>query len=172
MLKKILIASATSASNLQLAINIKEVISNLKTKDFEIDTQIVNLETIDLPLYSTPKEKMGYPKGLNELVEKFQWSDGLIICAPEYNGSIPPVVTNAIAWMSVITENWRDVFNHKIGIVASSSGGAAIKYQLAMKSQLEHLGMTVLPRSIIVNGNQKLKFDSVEKNILQFLKYI
>ena len=114
MLNKILIVSATSASNLKLANDIHNVILNIKDIENRIEVKIVNLEKIDLPLYSRSKEKKGYPRNLSELVEKFQWSGGLIICAPEYNGSIPPVVTNTIAWMSVITENWRDVFNQKL----------------------------------------------------------
>ena len=114
MVKKILIVSATSASNLKLANDIKEIILNIKNIENSTEVKIVNLEKINLPLYSTPKEQKGHPQDLSRLVEKFQWAQGLIICAPEYNGSIPPVITNAIAWMSVITENWRDVFNQKI----------------------------------------------------------
>ena len=51
---------------------------------------------------------------INKLTNAFIESSGLIICAPEYNGSIPPIITNMIAWISVSTDNWRDGFNKKV----------------------------------------------------------
>ena len=128
----------------------------------------INLEEYNFPLYSTSREEEGAPAKVFDLSNKLVESDGMIICAPEYNGSIPPVVTNAVAWISVTTKNWRDGFNEKTGVVASSSGGAAGRYVIAMKNQLEHLGMVVLPRSIVVPSGKSLNKKSA-KNILSQL---
>ena len=57
------------------------------------------------------------------IMKKFIKASGFIICAPEYNGSIPPVLTNIIAWLSVMGDDWRLVFNGKIGLLATHSGG-------------------------------------------------
>ena len=124
---KILIVSATSGSNLRLAKRLE--------KSLDIEKEIVNLEDFIMPLY-TPKVGKVNDEKIKDLCSKFSQSNGLIFCAPEYNGSIPPIITNAIAWMSVSTDYWRDAFNNKIGLIASSSGGPAIKYQIAMKNQL------------------------------------
>ena len=46
---------------------------------------------------------------------RVQRSDGKfeIIVAPEYNGVMPPVLNNAMAWTSRATKNWRDAFDDK-----------------------------------------------------------
>ena len=99
-------------------------------------------------------------------------SSGIIFCAPEYNGSIPPIVTNFIAWVSMSTKYWRDAFNGKVALIGTFSGGAGGKFLSTMKLQLEHLGAIVMPRNIIVNNNTPLKPDSVKKILKQFIKFL
>ena len=50
-----------------------------------------------------------------------------IIVAPEYNGVMPPVLNNAMAWTSRATKNWRDAFDDKIVALATHSGGGGVK---------------------------------------------
>ena len=159
-MKKILIISATNASNLKLAGNMAEII-NTQAYNHEV----ISLEDYNLPLYSGPKESEGTPEGVKELTQKLIDADGLIVCAPEYNGGVPPVITNAIAWISVSTDYWRDAFTDKVALITSSSGGMASKYIIAMKNQLEHLGVVVMPRTITISGSSPLKQDSAEKII-------
>ena len=164
-MKKISIVSATSFSNYDLSCKIKKIIEK---NDFQCE--IINLEDYCLPLfiaknYKDSKESVS--DVIDDITKKIIGSSGLIFCAPEYNGSIPPIVTNFIAWVSVSTDYWRDAFNNKIGLIASSSGGDAVRYYNAMKSQLEHLGVVVLPRPIIVSSNKSFKSDSAEKILLQ-----
>ena len=142
-MKKVLIITATSFSNYDLSINMKSILEK-----HSVDCDILNLETYDLPLFKAgnyENQKDAIKDSLDEIVGKLIISKGLIFSAPEYNGSIPPIVTNFIAWISVTTNHWRDGFKDKFGLVASSSGGEAIKYNVAMKNQLEHLGVIVLP---------------------------
>ena len=165
IMKKIFIISATSFSNYDLSSKIKKILDNN-----DVQCEIINLEDYNLPLF-TAKDYKDNKESINNVIDditkKIISSSGLIFCAPEYNGSIPPIVTNFIAWVSVSTDYWRDAFNNKIGLIASSSGGDAVKYYNAMKSQLEHLGVVVLPRPIIVSSNKSFKGDSAEKILLQ-----
>ena len=94
------------------------------------------------------------------------------MCAPEYNGSIPPILTNMIAWVSVASKHWRDVFNQKISLVASSSGGGGSNYHNSMKIQLEHLGSVVMHRGILVSSSSPLNVDSAKKILKQFIKLL
>ena len=170
MKKNILILSATNNSNYTLSKDILELIDQN-----EVDATILSLEEYNLPLFTSSDYESNKGKYMDEIkviTNAMVQSDGLIVCAPEYNGSIPPIITNAIAWMSVSTDYWRDAFNNKIGLIASSSGGPAIKYQIAMKNQLEHLGMTVLSRSLCVSSNNPLKKDSAKKILKQLIKLI
>lgn len=164
---KITLISATSNNNYQLAQNIDKL---LQAEGFE--TGLVNLEEVDLPLYTPEREDLGIPTEAKELSLQLQESHGLVLCAPEYNGSIPPIVTNAIAWVSRTGGDWRVAFNEKVGIVGTHSGGGGIKVCQAMRLQLEHLGCLVLPRNIIVNSSQGFKEDSTKKIISTLLKYL
>tara|TARA_A100001011_G_scaffold266393_1_gene275380 strand:+ start:1063 stop:1563 length:501 start_codon:yes stop_codon:yes gene_type:complete len=166
-MKRVVILSATSKSNLELAKSLETILSKLN-----VTTKIINLEEYSFPLYSSSKEEEGPPANVFDLSNKLVESDGMVICAPEYNGGVPPVVSNAIAWISVTTKNWRDGFNGKKGVVASSSGGAANRYIASMKSQLEHLGMIVLPRTIVVSSSKPINKKSSKQILLQLSKIL
>ena len=169
-MKKIIIISATSGQNYTLS---KDIYSLLK--ELKVSIEIINLEKYDIPLftaanYDTMKSDVG--KIIDNIVSALVGSDGIVICAPEYNGNIPPIVNNMIAWISVSTPNWRDGFINKISLVASNSGGAANKYNISMKNQLEHLGSVVYPRFICVNDNNPLNIKSVKKILKDFIKLL
>ena len=95
-------------------------------------------------------------------------SDGFIFCSPEYNGGVPPVLSNAITWVSIKSENWREAFLGKFSIISSYSGGDGHRFISAFRSQLEYMGTNVLARSISVNKNKPLDNESA-KRIIQGL---
>lgn len=60
-----------------------------------------DLKTFEIPLYDGDLEdSSGIPNGVKELDEKIKFCDGLIVVTPEYNGSIPGVLKNAVDWLS------------------------------------------------------------------------
>ena len=169
-MKNILILTATKNSNYNLGKSLLELIDQ---NNYNVN--LSSLEDFNLPLflasdYETLKQK--HLSDIRQISDLLVKSEGLIICAPEYNGSIPPIITNAIAWISVSTEYWRDAFSNKIGLIAGSSGGPAIKYNIAMKNQLEHLGMVVIPRMISVSSSNPFNKESASKILKQFLNLI
>ena len=169
-MKKILIISATLKNNYRLAQNIENIL-----KEYNVKTNLISLENYNLPIYTDDifeKEKDNYKNIIDELTKEFVSSDGLIICGPEYNGSIPPIINNSIAWISTSTDYWRDAFNNKLAIVATSSGGPVTKFITTMKLQLEHLGCIVLPRSISSNKSNPLNEESVKKILKKFISLI
>ena len=169
-MKKIVIITATSGYNHKLSLKIKEMLIEIGAI-----VNIVNLEDYDIPLFfaSDYSDKKDEVKNIiNDMVNLLKDSDGLVLCAPEYNGSIPPIVTNMISWISVSTENWRDAFVNKISLVATNSGGNAVNYNIAMKNQLEHLGSVVYPRLICENDNRPFNPKSVKKILKDFIKLL
>ena len=169
-MKKVLIISATLDSNYTLAKDLEKILIQLN-----IDVSTISLENFPLPLYTAKNsklEKENYLQTITNLTQCFIDNKGIIICAPEYNGSIPPIIANAIAWISTSTEYWRDSFLNKIGLIATSSGGPGNKFLTSMKMQLEHLGTIVMPRFISVNNSTPLKKDSAEKILKQFINLI
>ena len=160
-----LFLSATNGSNLELAQELAGF-----AKESGANTEILCLEDMSMPLF-TPAEKKanGVPASANELTNKFIESDALILLAPEYNGSIPPVVTNAIAWMSVAGDDFRAAFNGRFAVIGTHSGGGGFKVLEAMRSQLNHLGMIVLARTFQTSFSKQQNPDSARAILKQLI---
>src|SRR5579872_3732246 len=55
----------------------------------------------DIPLYNFDvQSSTGIPAPANELIAAIRAADGVLICSPEYNWSIPGTLKNAIDWVS------------------------------------------------------------------------
>ena len=162
-MSKILIISATKGTNFILANNIK--------RNINIKNEIVVLEDYEMPLYLPKLENIDKVL-IYELGQKFKYADGLIFCAPEYNGGSPPILTNAITWLSVITENFRELFSNKKALIATHSGGAGARFLSTFRIQLEHLGVIVIPRTIIVNNSKPFNEKSTKSILDDFIKLL
>ena len=158
-MKKILIVSVTAGNNLILAKRINEL--------FEVKTEIIILEDYQLPLY-TGNVKLKNRTMIEDLCGKVIEASGFVFCGPEYNGGSAPILTNAVTWISVSTDYWRDAFSDKIGLIATHSGGNGNSFLSTFRQQLEFLGVVVYPRSIIVNKNREFNIDSSKKIIEKF----
>ena len=169
-MKDVLIISATLNNNYSLS---KALSDNLKELDME--STIISLENYKLPIYTDQvfdTEKNDYKKTIESLTQHLINHSGLIICGPEYNGSIPPIINNAIAWISTSTDYWRDAFSDKIALIGTASGGPGTKFITTMKIQLEHLGCVVMPRAISSNKSNPMNPDSIKKILNQFIKLL
>ena len=158
-MKKILIVSVTSGNNLILAKRIREL--------FEIKTEIITLEEYQLPLY-TGRIKLEDESIINDLCDKVINASGFVFCGPEYNGGSAPILTNAITWISVTTDHWREAFSSKIGLIATHSGGNGDSFLSTFRQQLEFMGVVVFPSSIKVNKSKEFNKESTRKIIERF----
>jgi NAD(P)H-dependent FMN reductase len=158
-----LIVSATAGNNLILA----EKIGKL----FDIKIELITLEDYQLPLY-TGKAKLEDQAIINSLCEKVIDASGFVFCGPEYNGGSAPILTNAITWISVSTDYWRDAFSDKIGLIATHSGGNGNSFLSTFRQQLEFIGVVVYPRSIQVNKSKEFNAESCKKIIEKFQKLL
>ena len=163
-MSKILIISATRGTNLRLA----QKISNLLI----IDNEVLTLEDYPMPMYVPNSNNVIERKIISDLCGKFIECRGLIFCAPEYNGGSPPILTNAITWMSLKTDNWRDAFKNKMVLIATHSGGAGHNFLTTFGLQLQFMGSVVFPRNIIVNNNKKFNEKSVNKILIDFISML
>ena len=169
-MKNVLIVSATLNKNYNLGKDLKAILESLDVK-----TTLISLENYTLPLYTDAlfeEDKETYKKTIEALTKEFINTDGLIICGPEYNGSTPPILNNAIAWISCSTDYWRDAFSNKIALIGTSSGGPGTKFIATIKMQLEHLGCVVMPRGISSNKSNPMNPDSIKKILNQFIRLL
>jgi NAD(P)H-dependent FMN reductase len=163
---KISIIVASTNTNLALA-------QQLNTIALEMGqtTQIINLVEEILPLYTTKvQSQQGIPDKVKELAQTLTNTDAMIFVAPEYNGGIPPTLTNAIAWLSVSGDDWRGCFNGKPAVVATHSGGGGQHVLLAMRCQLAYIGMNVVGRQIHTTNSKPLNLDSAREVMKQLIK--
>jgi len=162
---EILIISASNGENLKLANRFEE-----KCKEQDINANILDLTTLDLPLY-TPRTQAqnGIPSEIKNLNNQLNAAPKWIICAPEYNGSIPPVLTSAIAWLSVQGDDFRKLFNGRPIAMASFSGGGGMELLLSLRIQLTHLGAQVVGRQLMSNY-QKPAQDETIQDLIHRLK--
>lgn len=172
---KIQIISATNDKNLDLANNIQstlmEVVRQFDKASVPIDCpDIISLENLQLPLFSFGVK--ANEEVLNGFVKSILEANSFIFCAPEYNGGVPPVLSNALTWISVQTKDWREAFNNKTALVATHSGGDGFRFLTAFRIQLEYLGVTVYFRSINVTNSKPYDEDKVKKILANYLELI
>ena len=165
-MSKIGILVASAGNNRKLGSRLQELATSLN-----VETQIINLVDLNLPLYSTvEEERSGIPDTAKDLAEQILALNAFIIVAPEYNGVMPPVLNNAMAWTSRSTDSWRDAFNDKIVGLATHSGGGGAKGLQAMRIMYQHLGANILARELLTTYEKPLNGDSANNMIEQLIK--
>lgn len=135
------------------------------------DADVMDLCGLNLPLFTpSNKEKFNDLEQIGKCMERILSCDGMIVCAPEYNGSIPPVLSNLIAWVSVQSSNFRLLFNNRNVGLASVSGGGGQQVILSMRMQFSYLGSNVLGRSLVVNNTKPVNPASIDEMLKGVLR--
>ena len=157
-MKQVAILVASSGSNAELA---REFEQRLLTAG--VNSHVLLLDELNLPLYTAAMDIANPPMPMFvEAAHHVESATGLIVCAPEYNGSMPPVLTNFIAWLSTRSDNFRQHFNGKPVALATHSGGGGHNLMTSMRIQFAHLGANVLGRVAIVNSKKPINHATIE----------
>ncbi len=80
-------------------------------------TTTIDLGKFDLPIFHGDIDQ---PADVKKLARKLKSCDGIVIVSPEYNGSLPPLLKNAIDWVST---TGMDPFRSAYWGIASCSPG-------------------------------------------------
>jgi chromate reductase len=124
----------------------------------------IDLRDFDMPLYNADDHtKTGFPPSAAKFQELLFQHDGLLICSPEYNGSLPGGMKNIFDWTSRIREEGQKMyaaFNNKIaGIMTASPGSfGGLRCLGHLRAVLSLMTVQVLPLEIAVTFADK-KFD-------------
>ena len=116
----------------------------------------VDLAAFDLPLYSAALEANAFPAGAVKLKDVFATQDGLLFVSPEYNGSLSPLLKNAIDWASRPTGDEGLValtaYRGKAAAIMSASvspfGG--LRGLMHLRQILSTIQMIVIPEQVVV----------------------
>ncbi|MEA5413548.1 NADPH-dependent FMN reductase [Synechococcus sp. BA-132 BA5] len=125
--------------------------------------EVLDLTALSLPLYNPRSHaEAGLPADVAPLSERLEAAPRWVICAPEYNGSLPPVLTSAIAWLSVQGEGFRTLFNGRPIAIATHSGGPGVEVLAVLRIQLAHLGAHVVGRQLSCSRHNPAKDSSID----------
>jgi chromate reductase len=116
----------------------------------------------DIPMYNQDIFDAGIPQPVKRLYDEIAAADGVLIATPEYNFSMPPLLKNAIDWVSKMPKQPFD--NKPIAVFSASQGplgGARVQYDV--RRILVQLWGLVLPRPEVFIGAAQTKFDAQGK---------
>lgn len=123
--------------------------------------EVTRISLADYPLPIMDEDlqaEKGVPENAYRLARLIAAHDAVLICTPEYNGSIPPLLKNTIDWVSRISrDNGRPLrpFPGKVAALCSSSSGhfAGIRAIAHLRAVLCQIGMEVIsPQVSVPNG--------------------
>jgi len=120
------------------------------------DVTLISLQDYQLPIYDADFEtKHGVPQPAKDLHAMIGAHDGVFIASPEYNHSVPPLLSNTIDWISRLPADDAPPGASNMPVVALGSastgpyGGARAMVQLRTLVSTA-LGALVLPRMVSV----------------------
>ena len=156
--KDLIIISASCGKNLELSKKFQE-----KSNELKFNSEILDLTTFDIPLFNPrTHNKENIPEEIIKIKDQLFATEKWIICAPEYNGSIPPILSNLIAWLSVSGDDFRNLFNGQPIAIATFSGGVGLELLTSLRIQLVHLGSQVLGRQLLSSFSKPVDVKTVE----------
>jgi len=151
---KILIVPGSNRSaslNVKLAGHIARELTLL-----DADVTRISLADYPMPIYDGDHEAAnGIPEPAHKLIAQFIAHDAVIIVSPEYNGSIPPVLKNAIDWMS---RDGSAPFRDRVYALAAASPSyrGGLRVMIALRHCLEFaLGALIIPEQFMLSHADK-----------------
>ena len=160
---KILMVTATSDNNRALAEKFVDA-----AREMGHEAELVNLAELDMPMFTVARSKeLDVVPGMAELKAAMSSADSWMIIAPEYNGSMPPTLNNAVAWLSTEWQDFRALFNsRKVGL-ATHSGGGGEHVIMAMRQMFSYLGCNVIGRKLVSNKDKEANPETIADMLTQ-----
>lgn len=116
----------------------------------------ITLADYPLPIMDQDLEaEKGVPENAVRLARLFVAHDGVLVSTPEYNGGMPPLLKNAIDWISrVRTDNGARIqpFAGRTAAICASSDGhwGGIRSAAHLRQVLSHIQMEVIAPQLLV----------------------
>src|SRR5919202_1587342 len=115
----------------------------------------IDLRDYPMPLYnSDDHESDGFDENALKLQGLLVEHDGLLIASPEYNGSLPAALKNAIDWASRQSDRYErsKIFRGKVAATMTASPGSlgGVRSLAHLRGVLTSVGVVVLPQEVAV----------------------
>ncbi|MFS2325660.1 NAD(P)H-dependent oxidoreductase [Brucella sp. H1_1004] len=118
----------------------------------------ITLADYPLPIMNEDLEaEEGIPENAMKLGRLMAEHDGLMICSPEYNASIPPLLKNTIDWVSRISKDGDKPFKPyaglTVGLCSTSNGAfAGMRGLYHLRAVLMAVGTQIITEQCSVSG--------------------
>ena len=117
----------------------------------------LDLRDLPMPLFDEDLEaKEGLPENVRKFKQLMMAHQGFLIASPEYNGSITPLLKNAIDWASRPLPGEPpfalSCFRDKVAVLMSASPGGlgGLRGLTHVRTILSGIGVLVLPEQIAI----------------------
>ena len=127
----------------------------LALRDAGLEATLGDLRDFPMPIYDGDLETgQGLPPPAKALKELARQHDGFAIASPEYNGSFPALLKNALDWISRPEpgDHPLEVFRGKVAAILSASpgpgGGSRGLHHL--RELLEMMSVRVIPQELAI----------------------
>lgn len=118
----------------------------------------ITLADYQLPIMNEDLEaEEGIPENAMKLGRLFAEHDGLMICSPEYNASIPPLLKNTVDWISRISRDGdkplKPYAGLTVGLCSTSNGAfAGMRGLYHLRAVLMNVGTQIVTEQCSVGG--------------------
>lgn len=123
----------------------------------DVEVTRISLGDFPLPIYDGDVQaRSGVPKAAVDLKQMIGAHHGILIVTPEYNASLPPLLKNAIDWVSRVQSSHEargQVFHERAFAIASASGGrfGGARCLAALRLILTACRATVIPNQLALS---------------------
>ena len=139
------------------------------------ETTMISLGDYPLPLVDENlKNEEGVPENAVKLARQFAAHDGLFIASPEYNSSIPPLLKNALDWVSLAPRDIKPYSGLTVALGAASNGAlGGIRGLYHLRSVLMNVGAQIvteqagIARAATAFGDDGLPSDERQRKLLE-----
>ncbi|MBC7427759.1 MAG: NAD(P)H-dependent oxidoreductase [Bacteriovorax sp.] len=153
----------------------------LLKSNLDLKTTVVDLQTLNIPVYDGDIETAGIPEGVKTLAALVASANAIIISSPEYNGSMSSPLKNTLDWLSRVKP--LPITKKPILMLGASPGALGATRGLAhARWPLETLGNFLYPEAMgfmhadqAFDENEDLKdpvqLAKLQKLINSFIEY-
>ena len=117
-----------------------------------------------LPFYDGDLEEQGVPAPVQALKDAIAAADGVLLCSPEHNASVPALLKNAVDWASRPPAN--AIKGKPFALAGATPGGlGTVRGQIAWRQTLANNAIPLLPAPSLLVSHAQDKFD-VDGNLV------
>ncbi|HEV7643825.1 MAG TPA: NAD(P)H-dependent oxidoreductase [Pyrinomonadaceae bacterium] len=132
------------------------------------EVTVADLRDFDMPIYDLDRhEKDGFPPNAVKFQDLMLAHNGLLICSPEYNGSLPGGMKNIIDWVSRkghAEQKMYAAFTGKVAGIMSASPGSfgGLRCLSHLRGVLTIASVHIVPLELAVTfADQKFDGDTM-----------